>query len=59
MNPPGLRKSDNQKFPRCAYCDLFAPPDYCMKYKAPVFPFHLCDSFVSIIEKGGRQYAET
>lgn len=57
-NPPRFREASDFSFERCETCENYASVGYCVKYELPVMERELCDSFVSIMEKGKRQWAE-
>ena len=56
MDPPHFRKASSET-PSCGTCEHFSRVGYCEKYQRPMFPYELCDSFLSILTTGERQVA--
>jgi hypothetical protein len=56
MDPPGFRKAASEH-PSCGTCEHFSRVGFCGKYQRPMYPYELCDSFVSILVKGARREA--
>jgi hypothetical protein len=58
-NPPHFREAPEFSFQRCETFEDYSAIGYCARYQLPVLERELCDSFVSIMEKGKRQWSET
>ena len=56
-NPPRFRHSAEFDQQRCETCERFSNWGFCVKYQLPVDPKELCDSWVSILRSGRRQFA--
>ncbi len=57
-NPPRFRRASGFDLPRCETCEHFSNWGFCVKYQVPVDVKELCDSWVSMLKSGGRQWAE-
>lgn len=50
MDPPHFGKASSET-QSCGTCEDFSSVGYCGKYQRPMFPYELCDSFVSILKR--------
>ena len=56
-NPPRFRQASEFDPSRCETCEHFSNVGFCGKYQLPVDRRELCDSWVSILKSGRRQWA--
>jgi hypothetical protein len=62
-NPPRFRQApstpaESLNAGRCETCASFWNVGFCNKYQLPVDKDNLCDSYISILKSGKRQWAE-
>ncbi len=57
-NPPRFRKASEFDLQSSGTCEHFWNVGFCVKYQLPVDTKELCDSWVSILKSGRRQWAE-